>query len=373
MLGVNGAAQQAARRLGEIIQANTSEIWRRWLASVEAELTREFKVEPALLRDGLPAYLQAVAERLQAGHVVNSDERASRDELAREHGITRVQLGFDVSQLVREFVILRRVIRAVTVEQGADVSVTDPVLADVLDAAITTAVNAYVAHRDDAVRLSHAKHIGFLTHELRNPLSTAILATARVRQRATPEQQRALDALERSHRRLTDLIDSVLLNQRLASGSLVSQPLDVLLGELIESATEAARGIATQKGLAFRALYEPDLWVRLDPALSRSAIQNLSDNAAKYTDTGFVEVAVEVRAVELVIHVRDSGPGIPADELRKVFEPFERGKTRKAGTGLGLTICRQAVEVQGGSISAESVPGTGSHFWIVLPRRDLAR
>jgi len=100
----------------------------------------------------------------------------------------------------------------------------------------------------------------------------------------------------------------------------------------------------------------------------RSAIQNLADNAAKYTDSGEVEVTVEERGERLVVHFRDTCAGISADELQTIFEPFERGHTGKAGTGLGLAIARRAVEAQGGSIHAESSGKDGCHFWVDLPR-----
>jgi signal transduction histidine kinase len=136
----------------------------------------------------------------------------------------------------------------------------------------------------------------------------------------------------------------------------------------MEGALEGAREIAADKGLAFNARYDPELRVRVDAELTHSAVQNLADNAVRYTDAGSVEVSVDVGREDWVIHVRDSCGGISQESLRTIFEPFERGATRKPGTGLGLAIARRAVEAQGGSVGAESPGPSGCHFWIRLPR-----
>jgi signal transduction histidine kinase len=79
-------------------------------------------------------------------------------------------------------------------------------------------------------------------------------------------------------------------------------------------------------------------------------------------------VTVDDRDEEFVVHVRDTCEGISEEELRTIFEPFERGASGKSGTGLGLAIAKRAVQVQGGSIQAESREGGGCHFWITLPK-----
>jgi signal transduction histidine kinase len=113
--------------------------------------------------------------------------------------------------------------------------------------------------------------------------------------------------------------------------------------------------------------------VELDPLLTRSAIQNLADNAVTYTDLGGVDLSVEDQGEAFRLHLRDSCGGISPQELRTIFEPFERGHSGKAGTGLGLAIARRAVEAQGGSIHAESTGTHGCHFWIDLPKRARER
>jgi signal transduction histidine kinase len=105
--------------------------------------------------------------------------------------------------------------------------------------------------------------------------------------------------------------------------------------------------------------------------LTASAVQNLVDNAVKFTDHGEVTFVVEPRDGDVVFHVRDSCAGIDEDDLRLIFEPFRRGHSGKAGTGLGLAIARHAVESQGGTIHVESTPGVGCHFWFILPKEGV--
>ena len=141
-----------------------------------------------------------------------------------------------------------------------------------------------------------------------------------------------------------------------------------VLRDLLSDALANARAASEAKGLLFDARFDPDLLLKVDPVLTRSAVQNLVDNATQYTDHGKIEIAVENREDTLVVHVRDTCGGISHDDLKTIFEPFRRGHTFKPGTGLGLAIARRGVEAQGGEIHAESDGKRGCHFWITLPK-----
>jgi signal transduction histidine kinase len=160
--------------------------------------------------------------------------------------------------------------------------------------------------------------------------------------------------------------DSVLDAERLEAGKVEPKVVDICEGELLERATEAARNVARDKGLTFEIRGDAEHRIKVDPALTASAIQHLVDNAVKYTDAGRIEVATR-RASAWSVHVRDTCPGLSREELRTIFEPFRRGSTTKKGTGLGLSIARRAIEAQGGSIQVESPGPVGCHFWITLP------
>jgi signal transduction histidine kinase len=362
---------ETARRLGRIIDERRSEIERRWLERVQRDVVGTQGVELTQLRDGMPHYLAAMVKLLKGADLALLDEKARTAwvDIAREHGITRVRIGFDISQLVHEFIVLRHVIGEI-VDQEPPLLGAKQLLADIVEAAIAASVQAYGDARDLETRRSQAENIGFLTHELRNPLMSATLSAAKLRETAaSPEQRRHAETLDRNLRKLGDLIDSVLLTQRLEAREVRVTPTDIELGPLLEGALEAARKVAHAKNLELREKYDPSIKLRVDAALTRSAIANLADNAVKYTDAGWIEIEVEDRPDEVVLNVRDTCHGISPEELRTIFEPFKRGRSGKAGTGLGLTIARHGVEAQGGSIRAESPNMIGCQFSITLPKR----
>jgi signal transduction histidine kinase len=174
--------------------------------------------------------------------------------------------------------------------------------------------------------------------------------------------------LDRTLRRLADLIDGVLLTEKLEAGEARPERTEITLRQLMEP-LESLKQAAEHKGLEFHAAYDPDLTAVLDPTLTRSIIRNLVENAVKYTDQGVVDVSVTNTRDDIVLDVYDTCRGLSQEELRTIFEPFKRGRTDQSGTGLGLAIARRAAEVQGGSIHAESPGPSGCHFSVRLPRR----
>lgn len=320
----------------------------------------------------MPVYLMRLAEGLCTEHSAQRGGDSSWTSVAREHAETRVSLVFDIDQLVQDFIVLRSVIFDVLEEESTLTEVREAeALADLIDGAIAAAVKSYVAARDLEMRRKAAEHVAFITHELRGPLTNASLATVHLRRgrNLTPEQDRMLAVVDRNLRRIAELIDQVLLVERDAH-ALNPQLTNVPLRRVFEETVASAKLAAEAKGLHLEAHFDPDLVVEIDPKLAVSAIDNIVQNALKYTDAGNVELDVEDRADDVVVHVRDSGPGLSHDELRTIFEPFRRGgsATGKAGSGLGLAIARRAIEAQGGSIHVESERGHGSHFWLTLPK-----
>jgi signal transduction histidine kinase len=363
-------ARSVRERLRRIIEQRTEEIERRWLARVQQDIVKQPGVELTLLRDGMPDYLIELAKVLGNG-ADPLDHRAESAwaRVARDHGITRVRIGFDIGQLVHEFIVLRRTIQEVVREEDPSLGPAD-ILADLLEAAIAVAVQAYADARDFESRRAQAANVGFLTHELRHPLSAASLAAARLRRSATPDQESALAILDRGLHRLSELIDGVLLTEKLEAGEVTIAPTQTTLGQLMEP-VETLRGPAEQKGLRFRTEYDPDLSLAVDVDLTRSVLQNLAENAVKYTDDGEVKISIKDAGDDVVVDVRDTCKGLSPEELATIFEPFKRGRTDKTGTGLGLAIARRAVEAQGGSIHAESPGPSGCHFSVRLPRYAL--
>jgi K+-sensing histidine kinase KdpD len=214
-----------------------------------------------------------------------------------------------------------------------------------------------------------------VSHELRTPLGAIkghATTLARFGTRMPPEQQHEfLETIDRATDRLSELIDNLLLLQRVDAGGLPIHLEPVELGSLIEDVLAEMGSRATRHALT--ATVDPALPpVYGDELRLRQVLLNLLDNALKYSPDGGV-VSLDVRPMDGVIEVgvRDEGLGIPPEQLGQIFERFHRvdsDRTRTIrGTGLGLAICNAIVEAHGGRIWAESGgEGQGSAFYFTL-------
>jgi hypothetical protein len=357
--------------LATVIERRAQDIERRWRESVERELADGQDDPPTELRDALRDYLLRLSQALHGDESIDRGGAAAWADLAREHALTRVRQGFDIDQLVRELIVLRRVLSETAREEQLAVNDRqDDWVADLIEAAIAKSVRSYTESRDSDARRQQAEHIGFLTHELRNPLATATMAAGRLKKLSQDAQPagETLDMLDRGLHRIASQIDAVLVTQHLDAREMDCRPVDISLGQIMAEATRAAALGAKDKGIELATRYDPDIELHVDPGLATSALQNLLDNAVKFTDHGRVDVVTDDQATQVLIHVYDNCDGLSAEELKTIFEPFKRAHPRKSGTGLGLAIARRAVEAQGGQIGAESTGDRGCHFWLSLPK-----
>jgi signal transduction histidine kinase len=328
--------------LADLIQRKSSEIEERWLERVEAELKDSKKVSRTELKDAMPDYLRRIADALAAdGHAAREGSTAWA-ETARQHALMRSRLGFDIDELVREFVILRQVLFEVTRDEGLEPDARPfPRIADFLEGAISVAVRSYVDARDYAARQREAEHIGFLAHELRNPLSAMKLSVRRIRRDPSPmtqDQIAALAVVERNVDHLVELLDGVLHMERLEAHEFSPHPVDLSLGELLPELVRSAEADADSKGLVLDVQYDADVVIHADARLAASAIGNVLGNAVKYTDFGLIRVIGQVLPDRAVLHVWDNCPGLSAEELEIIFEPFRRGRSQEPGTGSGWRL-----------------------------------
>jgi heavy metal sensor kinase len=213
------------------------------------------------------------------------------------------------------------------------------------------------------------------SHELRTPL-TALRAVGEAALRpgaGDPKSLReALSSMLEETRRLTDLVDALLLLARADTGG-VSPSLDqVDLTGLVNEVRETLLVLAEEKNQQIEIIAE-QLTIRADRELLRLALLNLVHNAIRYSAEGLM-ISLRVRRQEAngVVEVIDQGPGIAPEHQQKIFERFyrvDRARSRASGgAGLGLAIARWAIERQGGHVELESEPGRGSLFRIVMPR-----
>lgn len=215
------------------------------------------------------------------------------------------------------------------------------------------------------------------SHELRTPVAAirgyAETLAAGVKDEATAA--RFLAGLSRQAERLSNLIDDLLDLSRIESGGMRLVPQSSTAAAVLARQADFARDRAERQGIDLQLeTAAADLTVFADPRAIDMAVGNLVENAIKYTPPGGrVILSARRENGSTLFVVRDTGPGIQAEHLARIFERFYRidaGRAREAGgTGLGLAIAKHIAQQSGGDVGVESKPGVGSTFWVRLPAR----
>jgi len=230
---------------------------------------------------------------------------------------------------------------------------------------------------DEVKRASKAKSefLSRMSHELRTPLN-AILGFGQLleRQKPTEVQRKRVGYILSAGKHLLDLINEVLDISRIEAGRMQLSLEPVCVADALEETLDLMRPLATERSIQLSASADIDAGVHVlaDRQRFKQVLVNLLNNAVKYTPFfGGVAVSYHVPGNEKVrVLVSDTGPGIPAEKLARLFTPFERlGAEQSAieGTGLGLALSQRLMDAMGGSIGVESAVGKGSTFWIELP------
>lgn len=212
------------------------------------------------------------------------------------------------------------------------------------------------------------------SHELRTPL-TAIRSVGEVALQNPGDAAYYRDiigSMLEEVNRLTRLVESLLTMSRADAGQIQLQPTSVGVLNLAKESAALLEVLAEEKYQTITVNGDPSLSVWADRLILRQALINLIDNAVKYSPSGGdIEVRVKAISNDVLIEIQDSGPGIPAEHIDKVFQRFyrvDKARTRaEGGTGLGLSIAEWAVSVHGGSVELSRASGPGCTFTIRLP------
>jgi signal transduction histidine kinase len=299
-------------------------------------------------------------------------------ETAALHGRELLQRGFTVEQVVHDYGDLCQAVTDLAVEADAPIGIDEfRTLNRCLDNAIAMAVTEFSYQRDLVVSDKQVhefnERLGFFAHELRNLLSTAMLALASIKLGNVGLGGSTGALLERSLLELRHLIDRSLADVRITAGLPMQSQLFSLADFIAAVKMSASLEAQVKECTLVVSAVDPRLAVDGDRELLFSAVGNLLQNAFKFTQP-HTEVTLNAYAdaERILIDVEDKCGGLPKD-ADTLFHSFTQAAADRSGLGLGLSIARRSVEANHGFLKVRDVPGSGCVFTIDLPRRELPR
>lgn len=375
------------------IANNRSELIERCKAKVAERPQRQ--ATEAQLGNGVPLFLEQLLATLlaeeggdNAGSLrISGGSGGDRSGVAVSemgvaagaHGKQLLELGFTVDQVVHDYGDLCQAITDMAVERDAPFGVDEfRTLNRCLDNAIAGAVTEFSYQRDVALarKQEHAveQRIGFLAHELRNSLSSAKLAVAALELGNLSIAGATGGVLKRALDSMTVLIQAAITEIQEKTASDPEREV-IQVAQLVAEAASSAGMFAQERLCAFTiAPVDPELELDADRGRILGALANLLQNAFKFTAPGS-EVSLTATAFGGFVRfdIRDHCGGIPQGTMERLFTPFTQRSTDKSGLGLGLSIARHNVELDGGTLTVRNLPGSGCVFTISLPRHEGVR
>jgi signal transduction histidine kinase len=361
-------------RLAALIRQEHPHIIDEWRRQV-SQLPGAEALDTPTLDDHIPGFLKELSDALRS-HSGETIAESHDPSSPPAHGLQRVHDGFDITEVVAEYNILRGCIHDLATRNGLTLQ-GEPfhVLNRVLDGAIGTAVQTFATQRALEIQQRREEYLAFMAHDLRTPLNAIALA-ANALEMTLPERRgietaRMLKSLRRNVQQLEGLVNKVLeehANLRTELGvKLERRRFD--LWPLVEGLVHDLHPVAGTGSTRLVNEVPEDLVVHADAELVRRIFQNLISNAIRYTPRGEIVIGArevsDPRAVECWI--RDNGTGIPERYQDGIFDQGETDPNIEGGSGLGLAIVKTFVEAHGGKVTVESKEGLGSTFRFTLP------
>jgi signal transduction histidine kinase len=209
-----------------------------------------------------------------------------------------------------------------------------------------------------------------VAHDLRTPLARLKAAAETALAGPTAGQKRALESCLEETETILTMLNTLMDISEAETGAMRLSPARVRLAGLVEDLRDLYGYVAAERGIALESRVPPELEVEADLNRLRQVIANLLDNAVKYTPSGgrvWIEAAAQADGVRVA--VRDTGPGIPAEELPHIWDRLYRGDRSRStpGLGLGLSLVQAIVRAHGGTAEARSLPEGGAEFTVHLP------
>ena len=357
--------------LGELIEIHRLELLSNWHREV-GQLPGAETLDAPTITDHIPELLTELSENLRF-----NGTHANLIASPAEHGVQRWRVGFDITEVVAEYGILRTCIYRLAQKYHLPLATNDAcIINTVFDNAVAQAIKAYSTHMTVELQKRREEHLSFVIHDLRTPLQAVSLATTML-ERSLPGESKtelftsSVSMLRRNIGRLDGLIKRVLQeegNLQLGDSPKVEKR-EFDLWSLVESIIQDLYPIASDAHTTLVNNVSPDLTIFADARLLGQVFQNLISNAIKFTPNG--KITIGARDVNGIAQcsIQDNGAGIDVERLDKIFDKLETDQQPdKRGVGLGLAIVKQIVELHGGTITVESRVGEGSTFTFEIPQ-----
>jgi signal transduction histidine kinase len=361
--------------MASALRAASPRIAEKWVAAVRHALPDADQFSIDQIRDNLDRVFEEMVAALTSGTLESS---AEIKRVASLHGAERHQIDFNLREVMFEYDLLRRIV----VREVADELKRMPAVEEIIainagiDVVLRRCVMEFTAQQAKEVAASaeaQAKHLSFLSHDLRGSLNGILLMIEVLKRELQQHESFAesledLDVMRRSILETVTTMDRFLYAERFRKGKVVVKNGPVNVAQLVDDVIAQFSYQARDKELPLKSEIPPSTQITTDRALVNVTLQNLIGNAVKFTRRGSITVSSAQPAPGFLrITVADTGPGIDPSKLEKLFAPFTRGETHgQDGSGLGLSIARQAADLMGAKLWADSAPGKGSQFHLEL-------
>jgi signal transduction histidine kinase len=342
-----------------------------------------FKQLAAVLRLQRPAVPPPAADSARMAKAARDEDepamakaagRPDEAEVAKAaglHGQELQRLGYTLSHVVHAYGAMCQSITELATTKNINIGSSEfHDLNRCLDIAMAGAVTQYQSHRNTEVMNQEAEHLGSLAHELRNALTAANISLKLIKLGTVGFGGSTGTVLDKSMKRIEDLIDRSLTEVRLRVDPKVRPESGQLL-QLVDQILVTAEVEARSRNQTVEVQIDPGLVFEADQQLFFSALSNLIQNALKYTHVGGkIQVRGSSVGENIIVEVEDECGGLMSKTAADLFKLFEQQNENRRGLGLGLTIAQRAILLNHGKIEARNLPGKGCIFQITLPKRN---
>ncbi|WGZ93103.1 MAG: ATP-binding protein [Candidatus Thiothrix putei] len=342
----------------------------------DADWTMEFVSEGCEALTGYPAEWLIASQRLTWASLIHPDDRAEVAATVVKASTARhpFQLSYRIQHRSGEWCWMWEQGHCVTYDAAGEPLMLEGLIMDITPQVDVQQKLQQAKEQADAATRAKSIFLANISHEIRTPLNAVTGLAQLLQQESLQGKQRDYaEKLHSSSRLLLGIVEDVMDFSCIEAGEVVLRPVPFNVRGILQSVQHIVQEPIASKGLAFCLEVQDDIPGVLvgDPLRLSQVLNNLLINAVKFTNKGSVSLHVSLQAhttanVRLQFSVRDTGIGIPANQRESLFEPFVRIDSGEheavKGAGLGLSISRQLVELMGGAISVESIPGVGSEF-----------